>query len=79
MMSTDTIIVLSTPACQRCKTVARHLTAKNVDYTYIDLTTPEGAEWVEQMGERGLKNVPQTVLGDEWIEGVDFDAINRLF
>ena len=79
MMSPDTITVLSTPSCQRCKTVARHLDARGIAYEYIDVTLPENADWAGEMGDRSLRNVPQTILGDEWIEGVDFDAINRLF
>lgn len=78
-MSPDTITVLSTPSCQRCKTVARHLEARGVAFDYVDVTTPEGEAWRDEMVGRNLANVPQTVLGEEWIEGVDFDAINRLF
>lgn len=79
-VSTDTIVILSTPGCQRCKTVARHLDAKGVEYQYVDLTLPENAEWYDAFKDRNLTNVPQTIRGnDDWIEGVDFDSINRLF
>lgn len=78
-IATDTIVVLSTPGCQRCKTVARHLETKGAQFEYVDLTLPENAEWYEAFRERNLTNVPQTVAGDEWVEGVDFDSINRLF
>lgn len=75
--SPDTLFVLSTPTCQRCKIVGKHLTAKGVDYVYVDVTNdPEWREWMDQ---HGLLNVPQTVRGSERVEGVDFDAINRLF
>jgi len=76
-MSTDALIVLSTPACQRCKVVAKHLTAKGATFEYIDVTQNE--EWAQWMRDHNLKNVPQTIRGDERVEGVDFDAINRLF
>jgi glutaredoxin len=73
----DTLFVLSTPTCQRCKIVGKHLDAKGVKYTYVDVTRDE--QWLCWMQENDLKNVPQTVRGDERVEGVDFDAINRLF
>lgn len=75
--ATDTLVVLSTPGCQRCKIVGKHLDAKGVEYTYIDVT--QDAEWRAWMEEQNLRNVPQTIRGDERVEGVDFDAINRLF
>ena len=76
----DTITVLSTPTCHKCKFVAKHLDAKGVDYEYIDLSLPENAAWVELFRARGLTNVPQTFKGDsEWIEGVDFARIEALF
>lgn len=79
-VATDTIVVLSTPGCQRCKTVARHLEAKGIDFEYVDLTEPDNAEWLAEFKERNLTNVPQTLRGDgTWVEGVDFEAINKLF
>lgn len=76
----DTIVVLSTPTCGRCKFVARHLDAKGVNYEYVDLTDPENADWLEEFQSRNLTNVPQTLRGGSaWIEGVDLDAVNRLF
>lgn len=77
---TDTIVVLSTPGCQRCKTVARHLEAKGIPFEYVDLTDPDNAEWLAEFKERNLTNVPQTLRGDgTWVEGVDFDSIATLF
>lgn len=79
-ISPDTIVVLSTPGCQRCKTVDRHLNSRGVDHLYIDLTDPENEELLAEFRSRNLTNVPQTFKGDgEWIEGVDLDAVNRLF
>lgn len=72
-----TLFVLSTPTCYRCKTVAKHLDAKGVEYVYVDVA--EDAEWAAWMRENGLSQVPQTVRGAERVEGVDFDGINRLF
>lgn len=74
---TDTIIVLSTPACQRCKTVARHLDNKDVEFTYVDVHEDE--EWANWMRENNFSAVPITISGGTIIHGVDFDAINRLF
>lgn len=76
-VATNTIIVLSTPTCQRCKIVAKHLEAKGVEFQYVNVQ--EDAEWAAWMRENNLANVPQTIRGDERVEGVDFDAINRLF
>jgi len=73
----DALFVLSTPTCQRCKIVGKHLDARGVTYVYVDVT--EDSEWANWMRDNDLKNVPQTVRGDERVEGVDFDAINRLF
>ena len=73
----DTLVLLSTPTCHRCKFVARHLDAKGVEYEYIDVTTDP--DWRGYMDDNDLKNVPQTVRGDQRVEGVDLDAINRLF
>jgi glutaredoxin len=61
----------------RCKIVAKHLDAKGAEYVYVDLS--QDKEWAAWMAEQGLKNVPQTILGDVRVEGVDFDSINRLF
>lgn len=77
MSNEASIVVLSTPTCYRCKTVARHLENKGVEYEYIDVTKDE--EWANWMRANGLSNVPQTIKGEERVEGVDFDAINRLF
>lgn len=61
-------------------TVVRHLDAKGVEYKYVDLTLPENADWLSEFKDRNLTQVPQTIRGsDPWIEGVDFDSINRLF
>lgn len=76
-VATNTIIVLSTPTCQRCKVVAKHLEAKGVEFQYVNVQ--EDAEWAAWMRENNLSNVPQTIRGDERVEGVDFDSINRLF
>jgi glutaredoxin len=75
--TTDTITVLSTPGCSRCKIAAKHLTARGIEFTYIDVTQDE--EWADWMRDNNLKNVPQIIRGDERVEGLDFDAINRLF
>lgn len=73
----DTLVLLSTPTCHRCKFVARHLDAKGVEYEYIDVTTDP--DWRGYMDDNDLSQVPQTVRGDQRVEGVDLDAINRLF
>jgi glutaredoxin len=73
----DTIVIVSTPTCQRCKIAAKHLDAAGVQYQYIDATQDE--KWAAWMAEQGLRNVPQIVKGDQRVEGLDFDAINRLF
>lgn len=76
----DTIVVLSTPDCQRCKTVDRHLNAKGVEHLYVDLSDPANAEWLEEFRRRNLTQVPQTLKGDsQWVEGVDFARIEALF
>ena len=73
----DTLVVLSTPTCHRCQFVRKHLDAKGVKYEYIDVTTDP--DWRDYMEERNLSQVPQTVRGDQRVEGVVLDAINRLF
>lgn len=73
----DTLFVLSTPTCSRCMVVKKHLDARGIEYTPVDVTNDE--EWASWMRDNDLKNVPQTVRGQERVEGVDFDAINRLF
>ena len=76
----EPLIVLSTPTCHRCKFVRKHLDAKGVDYEYIDLTDPKNEAWLERFQSRNLRNVPQTFRGEsDWIEGVDFAAIEALF
>jgi glutaredoxin len=79
LTATETIVVLSTPGCQRCKFVERYLDDKGVTVTHIDLSLPENSEWLALFRERNLTNVPQTVSGETWVEGVDLDSINRLF
>lgn len=77
MTAPDTITILSTPTCSRCKIAVKHLEAKGVEFEYVDVTQDE--EWAGKMRDRNLKNVPQTVRGETWIEGLDFNAINTLF
>jgi glutaredoxin len=77
MSEANTITVLSTPTCQRCKIVAKHLESRGVEFNYVNVQ--EDAEWAAWMQENSLTNVPQTIKGDARVEGVDFDAINRLF
>jgi glutaredoxin len=80
LTATDTIVILSTPGCQRCKTVARHLDNKGIEYSYLDLTDPANAEVYEEFKRRNLTQVPQTFRGDgTWVEGVDFASIEKLF
>jgi glutaredoxin len=79
-VSPDRITILSTPDCQRCKTVHRHLNTRGVEHDYIDLTLPENAALYEEFKSRGLTQVPQTFRGDsDWVEGVDFAKIDTLF
>jgi glutaredoxin len=76
----DAIVILSTPDCQRCNTVERHLVNKGVPHVKVDLTLPENADLYAVFKERGLTRVPQTFKGDsEWVEGVDFARIEALF
>lgn len=77
MTDPNVITVLSTPSCYRCKTVVRHLENKGIQFEYIDVTKDE--DWANWMRENGLSAVPQTIKGEERVEGVDFDSINRLF
>lgn len=77
--ATATVVVLSTPGCQRCKFVERYLDDHGFAFEHVDLTTPEGEAWLKEFRDRNLTNVPQTVSGETWVEGVDLDAINRLF
>ncbi len=40
----------------------------------------EDETWANEMRARGLQQVPQTFRADsDWVEGVDFAAIERLF
>ena len=73
----DTIFVLSTASCQRCKVVAKHLDMRGIRYEYINVE--QDRDWYDWMTSQGYRNVPLTVRGEEHVEGVDFDAINRLF
>ena len=57
--------------------VAKQIAAKGQEFTYVVVTQDE--QWADWMREQGLSNVPQTLRGEERVEGVDFDAINRLF
>jgi glutaredoxin len=74
----DTLIILSTPTCQRCKFVARHLDDRGVEFEYVDLSDPANSHWVAEMQERNLTQVPQTIRGETWIEGVQLDAIDAM-
>lgn len=77
MTDSSTIVVLSTPTCGGCRFVINHLKARGVDYEKIDVTQDE--EWRRWMVDRNLTKVPQTIKGDDRVEGADIDAINRLF
>lgn len=76
----ETIVILSTPTCSRCKFVGKHLDAKGVDYEFVDLSDPDNADFLAEFQARNLSNVPQTFKGDsDWVEGVDFAKIESLF
>ncbi len=83
----NAIIILSTPGCYRCGVVEKHLKAKaepdGVPFFKIDVT--EEGPFRQAMLDAGFTGVPRTLrLCDidnpkEWVDGVDFDAINRLW
>ncbi len=86
----NAIIILSTPGCYRCGVVEKHLTAKRKKdpegtppFFKIDVT--EEGPFRQAMQDAGFSSVPRTLrlcdIGtpDEWVDGVDFDSINRLW
>lgn len=83
LTATAELVVLSTPSCHRCKTVARHLQSEGIDHRYIDVTDPMHAEYAELLAEHGVKEVPVTFREgaprEEWVMGFDPDGLGRLF
>lgn len=79
MMSPDTITVLSTPTCSRCKLVMRKLSEADVEFDHIDVTDPANGEWRAWLESEGVKEVPVTVLREQRVLGFDPDALERLF
>lgn len=83
----NALIILSTPGCYRCGIVEKHLTAKavpdGVPVFKIDVT--EEGPFRQAMVDAGYSSVPRTLrlcdIGNpgEWVDGVDFDSINRLW
>lgn len=71
------ITLLSKPGCVQCGAVERRLIENGVEYDKVDVSTQ--TDWLATLEEHGIRSVPVTIQGENWIQGFDRDAIDRLF
>ena len=59
------IKVYGKPGCSGCKQLVAQLTAKAVEFEYIDVSLDEAA--YSELVKQGFRSVPQVKVNDEWV------------
>ena len=75
-MESDDIIVYTTKACPQCKVVKSYLNARNIDFTEIDVNSPELIQ--EVVNVSGLRTVPLVVTKKGIMVGFDTSRLKEI-
>lgn len=69
------VVVYSAPWCAGCKTLKASLSEAGVEFTEVDIDTPEG---MTKAKELGIKSIPVTTIGDLKYIGSKVETIKEI-
>lgn len=69
------VVVYSTPWCAGCKTLKAALSGAGIEFTEVDIDTPEG---MTKAKELGIKSIPVTTIGGLKYIGSKVEAVKEL-
>mgnify|MGYP003466570300 FL=1 len=69
------VVVYSAPWCAGCKTLKTALSKAGIEFTEVDIDTPEGTTKAKELG---IKSIPVTTIGDLKYIGSKVETIKEL-
>ena len=70
------VVLYSTDHCPHCQNAKQYFTAKNIAYRLSNIKTPAGQKEFYRLG---FKSVPVIKIGEEFLQGFNIKAFQRLY